>query len=224
MADPEPSRTAETEAGYNAVAHDYTSRAANRSPGAEEFLSRFTNSLPTRSVIVDLGCGPGQDLTHFADRGHHPVGVDRSTALLALAGPAASLVRADLTQLPIASGSADALWSYASLLHIEPAALAATLAEWDRVLRPGGTVGISTSLGGDSGWELVPAGKSRRPDMPPGTRRWFVHHDNEPLLDIIQSRGWNPQEVSMRSSHRDWTQIIAHTPLQPAPTTDRTIP
>ncbi|MCP3880872.1 MAG: class I SAM-dependent methyltransferase [Sulfitobacter sp.] len=223
MADPELGRAGETEAGYDAVAHDYTARAANRSPDAEQFVTRFVDSLPAQSIVIDLGCGPGQDLTRFAGSGHHPIGVDRSTALLALADPA-PLVRADLTQLPIAAGSADALWSHASLLHVEPAALAAALAEWERVLRPGGTVGLSTSLGGDSGWELVPAGRSRRPDMPAGTRRWFVHHDSDRILDIIRSRGWSLQEVSVRSSHRDWLQILAHTPLQSAPATGRTIP
>ena len=208
MIDRDADNARETEAGYDAVASDYDDRTSSRSGDAEAFAQRFLDVLAADSVVVDLGCGSGRDLDRFAEHGHRAVGLDRSAQLLALAGPS-SCIRGDLRFLPLAPGSVGGIWSHASLLHVKAEALTSTLVEWERVLRPGGVVGLSTSLGGDSGWELAPASRSRVPKMEGGARRWFVHHDRDHLLEALRSRSWELLDVSIRSSHRDWLQVMA---------------
>lgn len=203
-------KTEATEAAYDAVAQDYAERASGRSPEASRFAGRFEQRLEPGSRVVDLGCGPGEDLLRLADCGHRPIGLDRSAELLALAHHSPR-VRADLKQLPFADGSADGIWAHASLLHVDSAALEGALVEWDRIVRPGGLVGFSTSLGGDSGWELVPAEPSRVPVMNDGLKRWFVHHDKDVVLRAIGRRGWEIIEATERPSHRIWLQVIART-------------
>ncbi|MBE1604448.1 ubiquinone/menaquinone biosynthesis C-methylase UbiE [Actinopolymorpha pittospori] len=51
------------------------------------------------------------------------------------------LARADATQLPLPSGSVDAVICSAALLYLP---VPAALEEWRRILRPGGLVGFST--------------------------------------------------------------------------------
>lgn len=204
-------RTATTIDAYDTVANDYAVRAETRSADAEAFFRRFVAQLPTGQRVVDLGCGPGSDLRRLVEAGHASIGVDRSAGLLGLA-PSGARIRADLRKLPVADGSLDAVWSQAALLHVETADLAATFAEWERALRPRGLVGFSTSLGGDEGWELVPAAAARSPKVPLGQRRWFVHHDESTVIAALQRRNWELAEVSISERHRTWLQVLAITP------------
>jgi hypothetical protein len=82
-----------------------------------------------------------------------------------------------------------------------------TLAAWHALLAPGGHLGLSTSLGGDEGWELVPyAGEG-----PQGgeLHRWFVHHDEDDLLGMLITAGFTIRSHVQRTSHRTWTMIRA---------------
>lgn len=205
-------RARRTEQGYDAIANDYATRTSTRSGEAEEFFLRFLDALESASLVADLGCGPGPDVRRFQELGHVGIGLDRSMRMLRLAAVNGPGIRADLTSLPLATGTIDAVWSYASLLHIEAADLKSTLEEWERVLRPGGLIGVATSLGGDEGWESAPAAKAKVPDMPIDEQRWFVHHTEESVREVMAKRGWQLVEVSVRSSHRDWLQILARTP------------
>lgn len=94
--------------------------------------------------ILDVGCGTGLLLEHLRDRGR-PVGVDfSSTALefcrLRTSGP---LLQADAVRLPVAAGSYDAVTAIGVVEHLDDDAGA--VAEWRRVLRPGGALVLLTS-------------------------------------------------------------------------------
>lgn len=102
-------------------------------------LRRLASALGPRAA--DLGCGIGR-LTELVAGQSWTVGLDGSPELLALArarlGAAAPLVRADLTALPLASGSmTGTLMAFVSL-HFDDAAIARAFAEAARVLQPGG--------------------------------------------------------------------------------------
>ncbi len=94
--------------------------------------------------LVDMGTGTGRVLEVLAPHIRHGIGIDLSREMLAVAR--ANLERAgcrhcmvrqgDITQLPLADGSADAVTIH-QVLHysVDPAAV---VAEAARVLRPGG--------------------------------------------------------------------------------------
>jgi SAM-dependent methyltransferase len=98
--------------------------------------------------VADLGCGYGRHLRELVQYGHRAAGVDRSALLLAEArseAPTAALVRADLRSLPFHQGSLAAAFCFYSSMFLgteEDAALA--LVETARVLRPGGTLVVTT--------------------------------------------------------------------------------
>ena len=103
-------------------------------------LARLT--LSGDETVVDAGCGTGRVSARLAERlpRGRVIGVDRSTAMAraaasTLAGRGSVLV-ADLLALPLASGSADAVFSTATFHWI--ADHAALFAELARVLRRGG--------------------------------------------------------------------------------------
>ncbi len=89
--------------------------------------------------VLDVGCGAGATLRHLsAEFGLTGFGVDLSGALLMRArqsGNGAAFAQAKSEQLPLASGSLEAVISECTLSIFE---MEAALAESARVLKPGG--------------------------------------------------------------------------------------
>jgi SAM-dependent methyltransferase len=98
-------------------------------------------------LVVDIGCGNGKYLRRLREERRElaSIGVDISAGVLAdIAHP---LAVADAARLPFASARADVLLAMHMLYHVEDIDLA--LAEFKRVLRPGGTLFVSTNSSSD---------------------------------------------------------------------------
>jgi arsenite methyltransferase len=96
--------------------------------------------LPPAARVLDVGCGAGVTAAHLRDRhGLAAVGIDASAALLAAGRsrePALPLALARAEHLPAGDGVLDAVLAECSLSAM--ADIDAALAEFRRVLRPGG--------------------------------------------------------------------------------------
>jgi SAM-dependent methyltransferase len=96
--------------------------------------------------VADLGCGYGRHLAELALAGYAPIGIDRSPLLLREAArTGARLVRADLRALPLHASSLSAAFCfYSSMFLGTPEDAHAALAEVARVLRPSGSLVLTT--------------------------------------------------------------------------------
>jgi SAM-dependent methyltransferase len=103
-------------------------------------LSGFT-TLSGRTVL-DVGGGPGYFADAFAGAGARYVGVDPDVGELSARGtPAAGMMRASGTALPVRTGAVDVCYSSNVLEHVpDPQAM---LREMARVTAPGGTIYVS---------------------------------------------------------------------------------
>ena len=103
--------------------------------------------------MLDVGCGPGHSLAVLADEfGLEVSGVDPSAAMLARAArrvPQATLARGRVEGLPYADGSFDILLCECVLSLGEDEQR--SLAEMDRVLRPGGLLLLTDIYSRDGG-------------------------------------------------------------------------
>jgi ubiquinone/menaquinone biosynthesis C-methylase UbiE len=130
-----------------AIVHDARSARQARAE-VERLLGR---ALRPGEVVLDPGCGTGWQAAGLrragdglAAGGGIVIGVDLSAGMLerARAAGAWPLLQADATRLPLAAGTVDVVVSRGVLHHLPD--VPATLAEWRRVLRPGGVVVVAS--------------------------------------------------------------------------------
>jgi SAM-dependent methyltransferase len=101
------------------------------------------DGLPVGTAL-DAACGTGRHTAYLRELGHHVIGVDASPDMLARARerlPEVEFHEADLYRLPLADDAVDTVVCALALAHIPE--LAPVLAEFARVLRPGGHLVIS---------------------------------------------------------------------------------
>lgn len=126
---------------YDEMAEDYTDRAgSDSSTEPAEPVRRFRDELDSADELLDAGCGPGGRTLQMA--GETGVGLDLSREQLSLARETvtAELVQGDMTALPFATDSFDAITAMYSLIHVPLADHRTVLEEFARVLRAGGTL------------------------------------------------------------------------------------
>ncbi|MFE4176836.1 class I SAM-dependent methyltransferase [Streptomyces sp. NPDC056909] len=102
--------------------------------------------------VADLGCGPGHVTAYLDELGLTAFGVDASPEMIKLARQAYPGLRFDvgsMAALNIADGELGGVLSRWSIIHTPPRELPVVLAEFHRVLAPGGhlLVGFSASAG-----------------------------------------------------------------------------
>ncbi|MEU9031137.1 class I SAM-dependent methyltransferase [Streptomyces sp. NPDC048383] len=98
--------------------------------------------------VADVGCGPGHVTAHLNGLGPTTFGVDASPAMVALARRAHPGLRFEvgtMAALDIADGVLGGVLSRWSVIHTPPPELPAVLAEFHRVLAPGGHLLIAFS-------------------------------------------------------------------------------
>jgi len=94
-----------------------------------------------------------------------------------------AVVQADMRNLPLRTGSVDAVWCHAALLHLPRAAVPGVLDEFARALRPGGELYLSIAEGDGEGFEVASNYGSQR-------LRWFTYHREPELTTLLADAGF----------------------------------
>jgi ubiquinone/menaquinone biosynthesis C-methylase UbiE len=130
--------------GYNVWAAYYD--GPNDLIDLEEPITRqIIDCLPIGPAL-DAACGTGRHTAYLAARGHSVIGVDGSAKMLAVARAKVSGVdfcQGDLHALPLSDQEVDLVLVALALTHVPE--LEPVLAEFARVLRPGGHLVIADS-------------------------------------------------------------------------------
>jgi SAM-dependent methyltransferase len=144
-----------TREGYDAAALTYAELFRDTlrdSPLDRAILGAFAEVVRAsgNGQVADLGCGPGHITAHLDELGLAAFGVDASPAMIGLARQACPGLRFDvgsMAALDIADGALGGVLSRWSIIHTPPHELPLILAEFHRVLAPGGhlLLGFSAS-------------------------------------------------------------------------------
>ncbi|ESP88487.1 class I SAM-dependent methyltransferase [Candidatus Halobonum tyrrellensis] len=145
-ADSDRARRRRVRDGYDALADAY---GKSRDPPEAPLVESFLADLSAGSRLLDAGCGQGTPVLDRLPAGVAGVGVDFSVEQLRRARGVtdAALVRGDLTALPVADASVDAVTALHSLIHVPDAQQPAVFAEVARVTRPGARLLVTAGTG-----------------------------------------------------------------------------
>ncbi|WP_037603947.1 class I SAM-dependent DNA methyltransferase [Streptacidiphilus rugosus] len=147
-----------TRDAYDAVAalyaRKFTDTLSDR-PLERGLFAAFAESVHAGGggEVADLGCGPGHITAHLRRLGLRAFGVDASPAMIALAREANPELRFEvgsMASLDIPDGALGGILSRFSMIHVPPQDLPTVVAEFARVLAPGGLLLISCYATDDS--------------------------------------------------------------------------
>jgi SAM-dependent methyltransferase len=135
---------------YDEVAELYAEKfsdSLSRYPLERGLLASFAElAKAVGGPVADLGCGPGHITAYLSSLGLDAFGVDVSSGMIDQArtrNPGLRFEIGSMAALGIADGSLSGIVSRYSIIHTAPEDLPAILAEFRRVLTPGGQAMIS---------------------------------------------------------------------------------
>ena len=106
-----------------------------------QLIDTWTDTVSGR--ILDAGCGPGHWTNYIAGRGHEVRGIDLVPSFIEHARSAYPDVRFDvgsIEEIDECDDSLGGVLSWYSTIHHHPSRIATPIAEFARVLRPGGVL------------------------------------------------------------------------------------
>jgi SAM-dependent methyltransferase len=173
-----------TTEGYESWAGFYDEPGNQLIDLEQPIVREILDGLP-RGVALDAACGTGRHSAYLASLGHTVIGVDSSAAMLERARekvPGGEFREADLHELPFPDDHVDVVVCALAPMHVPD--LEPVLAEFVRVLRPGGSLVISDgrSLIGNAGRPLIKA----RPDGSPGYMPTWKRRTSEYLAAALR--------------------------------------
>lgn len=111
-----------------------------------DWILEFLKSLPNESIVLDIGCGNGRNMTNILEGQNYQFkGVDSCQKFVDIAiKNGKDVVLGDMCQLPFEDNSFDAILSIASFHHLStPKRREQGLKEMKRVLKPCGKILMS---------------------------------------------------------------------------------
>ena len=157
----EPAFLAHTRAGYDAMAPHYAEQfgaTLTGRPWDRAMVAGFAEAVD--GPVADVGCGPGGTTAYLTELGVDVLGVDLSPRTVELARrrhPGLRFAVGSMTALPLGCGVLGGVAALYSIIHVPPPYLPGVLAEFSRVLVPGGHLMLAFQVGDevrhrDEGW------------------------------------------------------------------------
>jgi SAM-dependent methyltransferase len=172
--------------GYDVLAEAFL-RVRSTDSEDVRLLAELSSRLPDGARILDAGCGAGIPVASTLSERFNVVGVDISERQIALARENvtnAEFIQADLVTLDLPDASFDAIVSYYAIIHVPREEHPVLLANFRRMLVPGGLL-------------LVSMGASDNPDgtednwLDGGAPMYWSHFGREDNLRMLADAGFD---------------------------------
>jgi ubiquinone/menaquinone biosynthesis C-methylase UbiE len=139
----------------------------------------FAELLPNGAKLLDLGSGPGNHALFFQNRGFEVACLDLSEKMLEICREKGlKTIQMDIESLSLTDNSYDAIWAFASLLHIPRETAPQVIRNLHLILRPNGLLALAVKEGVGEQYETH--------EKFGGSRRWFVYYTAEDLMKLVE--------------------------------------
>lgn len=189
---------------YEEMAHEFADDNIQWTPF--KLIDYFLAQLPSKSLVLDAGCGTGRDCVVFEKRGFDTIGIDLAGKLLEIARKSAKKSKffvADIKETPFKENTFDGIWCHAVLLHmISIKDVEETLEEFYRILKAGGIAHLYTK---------TQIGKNKTETLKNSfykSLRFFRYFKTDELRQLIRKTGFkimhfkNMEECEIRTDGR----------------------
>jgi len=195
--------------GWQRVAGKYDSTWAS---STRQFIPPLLEAarVGKEMTVLDLGCGPGYVAAAAAERGAHPVGLDFSSEMIAIARekfPEIEFREGDAQELPFAGATFDCVLANFALLHLSNPERACT--EAARVLRSGGRFAFTTWARKEENPfvqlvdDAVQAHADLSFELPPGPPFYLFENEEEFRRALLRA-GFDGTTMSFRVHRIAW--------------------
>jgi ubiquinone/menaquinone biosynthesis C-methylase UbiE len=172
---------------YDTVAASYAELVQDGPPDEPANLDRFAK-LAVPGAVLDAGCGPGRLAALLHDRDLDVIGIDLSPGMIEIARrdhPGPDFRVGSMTALDLPDGELGGVISWWSIIHLPRDVVPQALAEFYRVLAPGGVLLLGFHVGEESTHKT--SGYGGHP-MNVHVHRWTP----AALTDLAVSAGFTP--------------------------------
>lgn len=141
---------------YDAAARVYAERLADEldhKPLDRHLLNRFAEAVQGQGIVADLGCGPGHVAAYLHGRNVATIGFDLSPGMVREAArlhPRIDFRVGDFAALDLPDARLAGAVAFYAIVHLDPSELGQVLAEWRRVVVPGGPILIAFHVGNET--------------------------------------------------------------------------
>jgi SAM-dependent methyltransferase len=145
-----------TTQAYNLAAdkyHELFHNEINEKEYDRKLLNSFAQKFNAGSLICDAGCGPSAHIGRYLfDKGMKVIGVDISDRCIEIAtdfNPGMQFKCEDIARMSFDQGSFDGIISYYSIIHTPKKLAGKIFSEFNRILKPQGSLLIAVKAGED---------------------------------------------------------------------------
>ena len=169
--------------GYNTIANRYLAERTRDSQDVR-LLDELMERLPGNAKVLDAGCGAGIPISEILSEHFQVTGVDFSEAQVELAKknvPTAEFLCEDMTKMDFPDETFNGITSYYAIIHIPREEHQALLANFHRMLKPGGLALLC--LGAEHLIDDIDENYL-------GTRMYWSHYDADTYLNMLRDCGF----------------------------------
>jgi SAM-dependent methyltransferase len=191
--------TEKTRKSFNLVAEKYFKHFKDEMKQKEYdrvLLDRFASDFDSRSIVCDMGCGPGHITRYLFDKGLNVFGIDVSEKCVEIArreNPGMGFQTMNMAKLDIADGSIDGIVSFYSIIHTPRKFVNILFREFNRVLKKHGKILVVVKKGETEGY--IDELEGSKTDL------YFTHFKEGEIESYLKTNGFKVVSLKTRQPY-----------------------
>jgi len=181
------------------------SRSINRD--FSRSMDLFVQEVKPQGVVLDVGCGSGNHLEMFRERGLVAIGIDPCQAMRSICiSKGLKVMDGCFEDMPLIKENVSGIWCASSLLHVPKAELGEVLKGLNLLIVEGGPLFVTVRIGTGSKWDSFDSTDSKI------DRRFIQLFEEEFLIEELIEAGFKVKDLIVEDSYwgreSKWISVV----------------